>query len=154
MAPFGGGRYQLKWRIDRVQLQGEKQLIADLKYREKFSRKGLLADRVEEADTFDDRFQLIIYAYLALYNKSVMPGLLEAAHIFLRPRVRGDYEGRLAQEDLAGCDATVERIAERLDTMLDLERFTPNYRSDGCPYCHHKALCLKPDLYQTGGRLW
>ena len=154
MAPFGGGHYQLKGRIDRVQLQGEKQLITDLKYREKFSRKGLLADRVEEADAFDDRFQLIIYAYLALHNKRATPGRIEAAHIFLRPRVRGDYEGRLAQEDLAGCDATVERIAERLDAMLALERFTPNYRADGCSYCPHKALCLKPDLYRAGGRLW
>ena len=154
MAPFGGGRYQLKGRIDRVQLQGEKQLITDLKYREKFSRKGLLADRVEETDSFDDRFQLIIYAYLALYNKRAMPGRLDAAHIFLRPRVRGDYEGRLTEEDLAGCDATMERIAERLDAMLTLPRFAPNYRADGCSYCPHKALCLKPDLYRTGGRPW
>jgi len=153
-APFGGGRYQLKGRIDRVQLQGGKQLITDLKYREKFSRKGLLADRVEETDTFDDRFQLIIYAYLALHNKRATPGRLDAAHIFLRPMVRGDYEGRLAEEDLAGCDATVERIAQRLDAMLALESFTPNYRAEGCSYCPHKAICLKPDLYRTGGRPW
>jgi hypothetical protein len=153
-APFGGGRYQLKGRIDRVQLQGEKQLITDLKYREKFSRKGLLADRVEETDTFDDRFQLIIYAYLALHNKRAMPGRIDAAHLFLRPRVRGDYEGRLAQEDLAGCDATMERIAQRLDGLLTLSRFTPNYRADGCSYCPHKAFCLKPDLYRTGGHPW
>ena len=153
-APFGGGRYQIKGRIDRVQLQGDKQLIIDLKYREKFSRKGLLADRVEETDSFDDRFQLLIYAYLALYNKRATPGRLEAAHLFLRPRVRGDYEGRLAEEDLAGCDATLERIAERLDGMLALERFAPNYRANGCPYCPHKAICLKPDLYRTGGRPW
>ncbi|MBU1743658.1 MAG: PD-(D/E)XK nuclease family protein [Proteobacteria bacterium] len=154
MAPFGGGRYQLKGRIDRVQRQGEKQLITDLKYKEKFSRKGLLAERLEETDSFDDRFQLIIYAYLALYNKRAMPGRLDAANIFLRPRVRGDYEGRLAEEDLAGCDATLERIAQRLDGMLAMERFVPNYRADGCPYCPHKALCLKPDLYRTGGRPW
>jgi hypothetical protein len=154
MAPFGGDRYQLKGRIDRVQLQGEKKLITDLKYREKFSRKGLLADRVEETDTFDDRFQLIIYAYLALYNKRATPGRVDAAHIFLRPRVRGDYEGRLTEEDLAACDATLERIAQRLDAMLAMERFTPNYRADGCSYCPQKALCLKPDLYRAGGRLW
>ncbi|MCX5818297.1 MAG: PD-(D/E)XK nuclease family protein, partial [Deltaproteobacteria bacterium] len=153
-APFGGGRYQLKGRIDRLQLQGEKQLIADLKYREKFSRKGLLADRVEEADTFDDRFQLLIYAYLALHNKRATPEQLDAAHIFLRPRVRGDYECRLAQEDLGACDATMERIAGRLDALLALESFTPNFRAAGCSYCPHKALCLKPDLYRTGGRLW
>ncbi|MBU4581373.1 MAG: PD-(D/E)XK nuclease family protein [Proteobacteria bacterium] len=155
-APFGGGRYQLKGRIDRVQLQGDKQLVTDLKYKEKkkVSERDRLVDRVEEADTFDDRFQLIIYAYLALYNKRAMPGRLDAANIFLRPRVRGDYEGRLAEEDLAGCDATLERIAQRLDGMLALERFVPNYRANGCPYCPHKALCLKPDLYRTGGRPW
>jgi hypothetical protein len=153
-APFGGGRYQLKGRIDRLQREGEKELITDLKYREKFSRKGLLADRVEETDFFDDRFQLLIYAYLALHNKRATPGRLDAAHISLRPRVRGDYDGRLAEEDLAGCGATVERIAQRLDGMLTLERFAPNYRADGCSYCPHKALCLKPDLYRTGGRPW
>jgi hypothetical protein len=38
--------------------------------------------------------------------------------------------------------------------MLAMERFTPNYRAEGCSYCPHKALCLKPDLYRTGGRLW
>ncbi|MBU4121614.1 MAG: PD-(D/E)XK nuclease family protein, partial [Proteobacteria bacterium] len=153
-APFGGGRYKLKGRIDRLQLQGERQLIADLKYKEKnkVSEKGRLIDRLEETDSFDDRFQLIIYAYLALYNKRATPNRLDATHIFLRPRVRGDYEGRLAEEDLAACDATLDRIAERLDRMLALERFTPNYRSDGCAYCPHKALCLKPDLYRTGGR--
>ncbi|MFH1834372.1 MAG: PD-(D/E)XK nuclease family protein, partial [bacterium] len=154
VAPFGGGRYQLKGRIDRVQREGEKQLITDLKYREKFSRKGLLADRLEETDSFDDRFQLIIYAYLALHNNRATPGRIDAAHIFLRPRVRGDYEDRLAQEDLAGCGATVDRIAQRLEAMLTLPRFTPNHRADGCSYCPHKALCLKPDLYRTGGRPW
>ncbi len=153
-APFGGGRYQLKGRIDRLQREGDKQLITDLKYREKFSRKGLLADRVEETDSFDERFQLIIYAYLALHTKRAAPGRIDATHLFLRPRVRGDYEGRLAEEDLAGCDATMERIAQRLDRMLALESFTPNYRADGCSYCPHKALCLKPDLYRMGGRSW
>ncbi len=68
--------------------------------------------------------------------------------------MRGDYEGRLAEEDLAACDATMERIAGRLDALLALERFVPNYRADGCSYCPHKALCLKPDLYRTGGRPW
>jgi RecB family exonuclease len=152
-APFGGGRYQLKGRIDRLQREGDNQLIADLKYREKFSRKGLLADRVEEPDSFDDGFQLVIYAYLALRNNRATPGRLDAAQIFLRPRVRGDYEGRLAQEDLAGCDATMELIARRLDRMLAWERFVPNFRAAGCSYCPHKALCLKPDLYRTGGRM-
>ncbi|MBU4120266.1 MAG: hypothetical protein KKA48_01735, partial [Proteobacteria bacterium] len=61
---------------------------------------------------------------------------------------------RLAEEDLAACDATLDRIAERLDRMLALERFTPNYRADGCAYCPHKALCLKPNLYRTGVRPW
>jgi hypothetical protein len=153
-APFGGGRYQLKGRLDRVQREGEKQLIIDLKYREKFSGKGVLADRVEDADTFDDRFQLLIYAYLALYNKRATSGQLDAAHIFLRPRVRGDYEGRLGEEDLAACEATMERIAGRLDTLLAKERFTPNFRGAGCSWCPHKALCLKPDLYRTGGQPW
>nr|MDA8124242.1 PD-(D/E)XK nuclease family protein [Deltaproteobacteria bacterium] len=141
-APFGGGRYQIQGRIDRLQRVGEKELVTDLKYREKknVSERGRLADRVEEADSFDDRFQLVIYAYLALHNKRATPGRLDAAHLFLRPRVRGDYEGRLADEDLAGCDATLERIAGRLDGLLAQERFVPNYRAEGCPYCPHKAL--------------
>ncbi|MDP1990233.1 MAG: PD-(D/E)XK nuclease family protein [Syntrophales bacterium] len=155
-APFGGGRYQLQGRIDRLQREGEKELVTDLKYREKkkVSERGRLADRVEEADSFDDRFQLVIYAYLTLHNKRATPGRLDAAHLFLRPRERGDYEGRLAEEDLAGCDATMERIAARLDGLLAQERFVPNYRAEGCSYCPHKALCLKPDLYRTGGRPW
>ena len=152
-APFGGGRYRLRGRIDRLQRQGGKLLIADLKYREtkKYSRDRL-ADRLEATDAFDDRFQLLLYAYLALHNKKATPGLVDAAHLFLRPRVRGDYECRLSEEELSGCDATLERIAERLDRMLALERFEPNYRAEGCSYCPHKALCLKPDLYRTGGR--
>jgi hypothetical protein len=155
-APFSGGRYRLKGRIDRLQRRGEKLLIADLKYKEKHkvSARVRLADLVEEADTFDDRFQLLIYAYLALHTGTAAPGNLDAAYLFLRPRVRGDYEGRLAEEDLAACDATMERIAGRLDALLALERFVPGYRADGCPYCPHKALCLKPDLYRTGGRPW
>ena len=68
--------------------------------------------------------------------------------------MRGDYEDRLAQEDLTGCDATMDRIAEWLDALLALERFTPNFRAAGCSYCPHKALCLKPDLYRTGGQPW
>ena len=155
-APFGGGRYELKGRIDRLQLEGDKQLIIDLKYREKksYSERERLADRVEKPDSFDDRFQLLIYAYLALRNKRATSELLDAAHIFLRPRVRGDYEGRLSQEDLAACDATMELIAKRLDALLALESFTPNFRAAGCSYCPHKALCLKPDLYRTGGQPW
>ena len=156
-APFGGGRYQLKGRVDRLQMcEGDRGLIADLKYMEKkhYSDRERLAERVEKTDAFDDRFQLIIYAYLALHNKRAMPGEFDAAHLFLRPRVRGDYEGRLAPADLADCDTTVERLAGRLDAMLALERFTPNFRAAGCSYCPHKALCLKPDLYRTGGKPW
>ncbi len=155
-APFGGGRYRLKGRIDRLQHEGERQLVTDLKYKEKkrVSEKERLIDRLEATDSFDDRFQLIIYAYLALHNKKATPGRLEAAHIFLRPRIAGDYEGRLSQEDLDACDATLERIAGRLDGLLTQERFTPNYRAEGCSYCPHKALCLKPDLYRTGGQPW
>ena len=155
-APFGEGRYQLQGRIDRLQLQGDRQLITDLKYKEKkpYSEKDRLADRLEKTDSFDDRFQLLIYAYLALHNKKATPDKLDVAHLFLRPRVRGDYEGRLAEEDLAACDATLESIAERLDALLALECFTPNFRAAGCSYCPHKALCLKPDLYRTGGRPW
>lgn len=155
-APFGGGRHRLKGRIDRLQRDGEKELVTDLKYKEKkkVSEKGRLADRVDETDSFDDRFQLVLYAYLVLHNKRATAGRLDAAHIFLRPRVRGDYEGRLAAEDLAGCEDTMERIARRLDRMLAEDRFIPNYRADGCPNCPYKALCLKPDLYRMGGRPW
>ena len=155
-APFGGGRYLLTGRIDRLQRWGEKLLIADLKYKEKqkVSARFRLADLVEEADDFDDRFQLIIYAYLALHAGTAAPGNLDAAYLFLRPRVRGDYEGRLSEEDLAACEATMERIAARLDALLALERFVPGYRADGCLSCPHKALCLKPDLYRTGGHPW
>jgi RecB family exonuclease len=155
-ATFGRDRYQLKGRIDRLQVQGERQLIVDLKYKEKnkVSERNRLADLVEDTNSFDDRFQLLIYAYLALHNQRATPGLLDAAHLFLRPNVRGDYEGRLAEEDLAACDATMDLIAERLDRMLAQERFSPNFRASGCSYCPHKALCLKPDLYRAGGRPW
>ena len=119
-APFGGGRYRLKGRIDRLQRREEKLLIADLKYKEKqkVSARVSLVDLVEEVDAFDDRFQLIIYAYLALHTGTAAPGQIEAAYLFLRPRVRGDYEGRLAEEDLAACDTTMDRIAGRLDELL------------------------------------
>jgi hypothetical protein len=153
-APFGNGRYQLKGRIDRLQRHEGRLLIADLKYREKFSPTGRLADRVEKTDAFDDRFQLLIYAYLAVHSRTATPDRLDASYIFLRPSVRGDYEGPLAGEDLADCDATVERIARRLDGMLETERFAPNYRAGGCTHCPYKALCLRPDLYRTGGSAW
>jgi hypothetical protein len=134
-APFGNGRYRLKGRIDRLQRCGEKLLIADLKYREKehVSGKTRLADLVEKPDSFDERFQLLIYAYLVLHHERATPENLEAAYLYLRPRVRGDYEGRLAHEDVATCNATMERIAGRLDKMLGLERFAPNPRSEAAP---------------------
>jgi hypothetical protein len=155
-SPFGDGRYHIKGRIDRLQRHTGKLLIADLKYKEKkkYSEKYRLADLVDKTDSFDDRFQLLIYAYLALHSGTVTPDLVDAAYIFLRPKVRGDYEGQLAEQDLADCDSTMELIAQRLDRMLEAECFTPNYRADGCPYCPNKALCLKPDLYRTGGRPW
>ena len=155
-APFGDGCYRIKGRIDRLQRHAGKLLIADLKYREKkkYPDKGRLADLVEETSSFDDRFQLLIYAYLALQSGMVTPDLLDAAHIFLRPKVRGDYAGQLAEEELADCDSTMERIAQRLGRMLEAERFAPNYCAGVCAYCHYKALCLRPDLYRTGGRPW
>ena len=154
-APFGEGRYQLTGRIDRLQAEPEGLLIADLKYKEKkeVSEKTRLADLVDKPDSFDDRFQLLIYAYLALKNKKAEPGNLGVTHLFLRPRARGDYEGRLPNEDLVACDATLTRIAQRLDALIASERFIPNFHAAGCAYCPHKALCLKPNLYRTGGRL-
>ncbi|MFH0799979.1 MAG: PD-(D/E)XK nuclease family protein, partial [Pseudomonadota bacterium] len=155
-ASFGDDRYRIKGRIDRLQRHAGKMLIADLKYKEKKknSKKDRLADLVEEPDSFDERFQLIIYAYLALHNAVATADSLDAAHIFLRPKVRGDYERRLAEKELADCDSTMERIARRLDRMLEAERFTPNTRAGVCPYCPYKALCLRPDLYRKGGRPW
>jgi len=153
-SPFGSGRYQLKGRVDRLQHQEDRELIADLKYKEKSSKNRILADRVEDPASFDDRFQLLIYAYLVLQNGRAAPDRLDATHLFLRPRTRGDYEGRLGPEDLAACTATMERIARRLDALLAQECFTPNFRADGCSYCPYKALCLRPDFYRTGGRPW
>jgi RecB family exonuclease len=151
-ALFGDGRYHLKGRIDRLQRHAGKLLIADLKYKEKkkYSEKYRLADLVDKTDSFDDRFQLLIYAYLALHSGTVTPDLVDAAYIFLRPKVRGDYEGQLSEQDLVDGDSTMELIAQRLDRMLG----APNYRADDCRYCSYKALCLKPDLYRTGGRPW
>jgi hypothetical protein len=155
-APFGNGRYRISGRIDRLQQRAGRLLIADLKYKEKkkYSEKDRLVDLVEATDSFDERFQLLIYAYLALRSGTVTPDLLDAAHIFLRPKACGDYTSQLVDEELADCDSTIARIAQRLDRMLEAERFAPNYRADGCPYCPYKALCLRPDLYRTGGRPW
>lgn len=155
-APFGNGRYRIKGRIDRLQRHSGKILIADLKYKEKkkLSEKVRLADRVDEPNAFDERFQLLIYAYLVLHSGTAPPGSLDAAHLFLRPNVRGEYEGKLAETELADRDGTMERIAQRLDRMLNAERFAPNPRAEDCGYCPYKALCLKPDLYRTGGRRW
>jgi hypothetical protein len=155
-ASFGEGRYQLQGRIDRLQTEGESLLITDLKYKEKkeVSEKTRLAEMVDRPDSFDDRFQLVIYAYLALKNEKATPGSLSVTYLFLRPRIRGDYDGRLPEEDLAACDATLDKIAQRLDALLSQERFLPNFRAAGCNYCPHKALCLKPDLYRTGGKPW
>ena len=155
-APFGEGRYRISGRIDRLQRHEGKLLIADLKYREKrnYSERDRLADRVEATDGFDERFQLLIYAYLTLHGEAARSGPLEAAHLFLRPKARGDYSGWLAEAELAGCDTTMARIAQRLDRVVKAERFIPNYRADACPYCPYKALCLRPDLYRTGGRPW
>jgi RecB family exonuclease len=155
-ASFGEGRYRLQGRIDRLQAEGEGLLITDLKYKEKkeVSEKTRLADMVDKPDSFDDRFQLLIYAYLALKNEKAQPDRLGVTYLFLRPKVRGDYEGRLSREDLAACEETLDRITRRLDALLSQERFLPNFRSAGCAYCPHKALCLKPDLYRTGGKPW
>ena len=153
-APFGNGRYRLRGRIDRLQRHGGRLLIADLKYKEKNGAAGRLADRVEKTDAFDERFQLLIYAYLALRNGTAEPDLLDASYLLLRPISRGDYEAPLSGQELADCDRTMERIAQRIDGMLEMERFTPNYRAKGCAFCPFKALCLKPDLYRTGGRPW
>ncbi|MDZ4064313.1 MAG: PD-(D/E)XK nuclease family protein, partial [Coriobacteriia bacterium] len=155
-APFGDGRYHIKGRVDRLQHHAGKLLIADLKYKEKkkLSEKYRLADLVEEPNSFDERFQLLIYAYLALHSAMATPDSLDAAYIFLRPNVRGDYLGRLAETELAERELIMERITQRLDRMLKAEGFVPNCRAEGCPYCPYKALCLKPDLYRTGGRPW
>lgn len=154
-APFGGGRYRVKGRIDRLQREEDRTLIADLKYKEKksFSRDSP-ADRLEKTDIFDERIQLLIYAYLVLRNRKASPERFDASFIFLRPRAQGDYESRLAKEDLDACDTVMERIAERLDALLAQECFTPNFRAEGCSWCLYKALCLKPDLYRAGRRPW
>jgi RecB family exonuclease len=155
-ATFGNGRYRLKGRIDRLQHHAGKLVIADLKYKEnqRYSEKYRLSNLAVNTDSFDDRFQLLIYAYLAVQSGTVTPDLVDTAYIFLRPKVRGDYEARLSEQDMADRDLIMELIAQRLDRMLGYERFTPNYKADGCSYCPYKALCLKPDLYRAGGRQW
>ena len=153
-APFGNGRYQLLGRIDRLQAEGDGLLVTDLKFKEKKKVSGRepLVELVDRPDSFDDRFQLAIYAYLALKCGKAEPGRLGVTYLFLRPKAQGDYEGRLPEEEIAACEATLERIAARLDSLLALPSFTPNFRSSGCDYCAHKAICLKPDLYRAGGK--
>jgi hypothetical protein len=153
-APFGDGRYQLLGRIDRLQAEGDGLLVTDLKFKEKkkVSAREPLVELVDKPDSFDDRFQLVIYAYLALKCGKAEPGMLGVTYLFLRPKAQGDCEGRLSAEEIAACEATVEKIAARLDSLLALPSFTPNFRAAGCDYCAHKAICLKPDLYRTGGK--
>jgi hypothetical protein len=153
-ASFGGGQYQLGGRIDRLQDHGGKPLIVDLKYREpkQYPGKRRLADLVDRSDVFDERFQLLIYTHLAVCSGAVSGGPPAAVHLFLRPAVRGDYVARLPEEELNRAGETLERVAGRLSRMLSAERFTPNYRAAGCAWCPYRALCLRPDLYRSGGR--
>ena len=155
-ASFGEGRYQLQGRIDRLQAEGEGLLITDLKYKEKkeVSEKTRLAELVEKPDSFDDRFQLVIYAYLALQNKKAAPGSLGVTYLFLRPRVRGDYEGRLPDEDLAACDATLTKIAPaaRQPPWLPRSALPPTSAPQAAPFAPTRPFASSPTSIAPGGK--
>ncbi|HOW50416.1 MAG TPA: PD-(D/E)XK nuclease family protein [bacterium] len=154
-ATFGTG-YRLTGRIDRLQRRGGRLLVADLKYRDTIDavgKEGLIAE-VEDPNGLSDQFQLLFYAHLLIENDRAKPEDLDAAYILLRSGSPDGYLRELPAAEIAGRHATLSAVAARLDRMIAQEKFTPNYRADACTYCPYKAICLKPDLYRTGGRPW
>lgn len=154
-ASFGNG-YQLTGRIDRLQKRDGRMLVADLKYKEKIDAvgaEGLIAE-VEDQNGMSDQFQLLFYAHLLIENGRAKPEELDAAYILLRSGSPDGYLRELPAAEIAGRHATLDAVAARIDRMIAQERFTPNYRADACTYCPYKAICLRPDLYRTGGRPW
>ncbi|MCX7788720.1 MAG: PD-(D/E)XK nuclease family protein [Spirochaetes bacterium] len=156
-ATFGNGAFQLRGRLDRIQLYEGKMLILDLKYRAadkvkpppKGTSRGL-ESYLQEKETLHEAHQLIVYAYLLKVKDSISPNDLSAAFYALKEIDPEERVVFLPQEDIGNLDTHMEQIARTLDARIAQKEFLPNYKSEQCRFCSYQPLCGHPDGLKGG----
>lgn len=148
---FGGGaRLRIKGVVDRIVEHGGQLQVVDYKYATNpgFIAKALV-DTLENTRALDRRFQLLIYAWLLMRERDEPPERVSACFVHLRESAADSRVYRLAEDEIANCEATMGAVADRVEAIIAQDLIAPNYESVGCRHCGLQALCKRDNYYGT-----
>lgn len=139
------GRYRITGRSDRIAAIAGRTEVIDFKYSKKnkysLSERTSVLERFKEKGILHPAAQLIIYQH---FNQGTQGGRF----YFLKEPTR-DREIVLPEKEIAGAEALMQAIRERLDAIIGGKELAPNHDCDECEYCQFQALCGREDYYKT-----
>lgn len=149
-ASFGKGlKFRLSGRLDSILERDGFHTILDFKYKSSPRSVGKpLEELVTSPDQFDPRFQMIIYAHLLMEAESIPADRVRGYFVYVKEEEPGKRFQMIEEEEIARAGQTMDRIGERIDQFLAMEKIEPNHRSRTCPYCLLKSLCKADDFYR------
>lgn len=143
------GSYKITGFSDRLaDVAGQTEVI-DFKYSKKQSRyelseKTTVLQRFQENGVLHPAAQLIIYQH---FNQEA-----RGARFYFLKEPTKDREIILPEKEIAGAEALMEAIKERLDTIVAGSELQPEHDSEQCEYCRFQAFCGREDYYKTARR--
>ena len=149
-AGFGNGmKFRMTGRIDSIVERDNTHTIIDFKYKKNpdLSKKPL-ADILGNGNQFDPRFQIVIYSHLLMETENISADRIRGFFVYVREEESKKRFQRIDEVEIIQAKTTLEILGERIEEILSLERFEPNYKSRTCPYCLLKSLCKADNFYR------
>ena len=150
-ACFGdGGRFKLNGRLDGVVEASGAWIILDYKYKssQPIGRKSLIEALANE-NAVDPRLQIGLYAYLLAQNRKIALETIRGYFVYIREDDPAKRFQALEEPEISQVGKTMGALSGRIEQILSLERFEPNYKSSGCRFCLYKSLCKVENFYRA-----
>jgi hypothetical protein len=142
-------KFRLNGRIDSILERDGFYTIIDFKYKtsQQLPKKPL-EELVGNTNHFDPRFQMIVYSHLLMDAEGVPADRVSGYFVNVKEEEPEKRFQMIEETDIARAASTMEKIRERIERFLELEKIEPNYMSRSCPYCLLKSLCKADDFYR------
>ena len=146
-------KFKLNGRLDALVECNGAQTILDYKYKNRPVRSSKpLVDALANANSFDPRFQLALYAYLLAEAENVALENIRGYFVYIKEDDSRKRFDQLETQEIQQVGTTMLALSERIEQALSLERLEPNYKSANCKSCLLKLLCKRDNYYRQSTR--
>lgn len=153
-ATFGDSiEFKLNGRLDALVECDGTQVILDYKYKTSPSiGSRFLVEALANANRFDPRFQIALYAYLLAEAEGVPLESIKGYFVYIKEDDPTKRFGQLEDLEIQQVRTTMLALSGRVEQILSLERLEPNYKSVNCRFCLLKSLCKAENFYRKSAR--